>query len=154
MEKITKEKVDTFVESLIEQGHSVKELKESLMKYSELTEDEISLKLKELNHKFVPVYSQRMKKLFITFLILGGITLILIVLYQYFEHKQNQLISDSIQQGKSTYIGNGKYLTSGNFNEHRILGSIAGWTGLVAIISLISTLFFWVKKTLILRQKE
>ena len=128
-------------------------MKESLIKYSELSEEEISIKLKELNYKFVPVYTQKMKRLFLTFLITTGITLILIVLYQYFEHKQNQDILESIQLGKSASIGDGKFLTFGNFNEHDIFGKIAGWTGLVAIISLFGAIFFWAKKTLILKKK-
>jgi hypothetical protein len=134
MAEIEKQKVDSYIETMIDSGFTYQEIEKNLTNKSDLTKFEITDALK---NGFILSLKDNMKKYVYTTIILGIIAIISVFLFYYFQHKQDAFMEQQILENKATALGNGKYLVDGNFDRHKILQDIGGWSGLISIISLI-----------------
>lgn len=143
---IEKEKIDSHIDSLIGMGFTIKEIKESIAKNTDLTEEGLLIKIKELNQRLLPRYDRVVKRYLNIALILGIITLISIILYKYFDFKYNRHLQSLIGTRNAISLGDGTYLIQGHPKWHEIFASIAGWTGVAGVASLIFSGITWIKK--------
>jgi len=150
---IERQKNDSHIDSLLDMGFKVKEIKETLAKNTDLTEEELLIKIKEINKRLLPRYDRIIKRFLILALILGVITLISIILYKYFDFKFNRKMQSLIGTSNAISLGNGTYMIQGRPKLHEIFASIAGVNGVIAVCLIILAGITWIKKLKIKRQE-
>ena len=142
MAEIEKKDVDSYIEIMIKSGFSYQKIGDNLAEKSDLTQTEISDKLKS---KFVPAFKKSLKRDLMIASIFGIITIACVSFYYYNKHVQDKFMQSQIISGNATLVGNGKYLVHGDFNKYEFLPTIGGWTGLFTIVSLIMAGLNWKK---------
>jgi hypothetical protein len=143
---IEREKIDIHIESLINLEFTVEEIKNSLIKNTDLTNIEISEKINELNKRSLPAYYKVIKRFLIIALIFGAITLVLTLLYKYNNNQYEKHLQNLIETKNAISIGNGKYLVEGGDKWFDIFGTMAGWTALAGAISFLYSGIYFFKR--------